>query len=357
MSTSDNKSVERVSEEADVPVDEVEERVEEQLVELKKHQAAEVPEGELRSIALRIVKNDLLNMTGGSGFGGGEATEFSLLTLGFQRREGDYFVTDGDALLGSGIINPPDEPAGFSTFVLDSAHGVDLEHVAEAFMPLNTVRGYASFRRVGSRDNEPTVTKGGNPTYVTNSTDDSQFEIVSPDDVGDDDPISDLPSDKEAKRNMIHDHFITDEDVVTLQTYAEHETAKMPPAKSGREYEVAFGVDVKRLRGEVVDSVIFSSGDGAMTLTDETVFSEEDIPAELISDQMRTPGLQVQIAGDLVYGENSVLDVYGFIQQRDDGQYRMQGLGVIPIVEFDYEGPEVGGDSGADDEAVEEDTI
>ena len=353
MSATEDEMIQAIAKKADIDESDVEQKLDETLQDWEDEGRikSEEPAEEIRVHALRVVKNDLLNMTGGSGFGGGEAEEIPILTLGYQKKEADYFVTDNDALLASGIINPEDAPAGYAVFIIDSGHGVDLEHAADAFEPLNTVRGNVSKRRVGTRDGEPELKKGGNPTYLVNSTDDSTFEVVDPDEVPSDDPISDLPKDREAQREMIHGNFIGEEDEVDLQSYAEHQTVQ-----NDNGYEIAFGVDVKRFRGEVVDSIRFDSGDGSMTMTDDTVFSEEDIPEELISDRMRTPGLQVSCAGDLVYGENSVLDVYGYIQQRDDGQFKMQALGVIPVVEFEYDGPEVGGGSSTDD-AAEEDTI
>lgn len=356
MDGEQQKRIQRIAEEADVSVASVEESVEKEVQNMKENATSEMSDSELRRHAISVVRNDMQNITGGSSFGGGETISFPILTLGFQHREADYFVTDGDALVASGIINPPESPAGYTVFIIDESHGVDLEHASDAFMPLNTVRGQASFRQVGSADNEPKIKKGGSPTYLANSTDESKFEIVDPNSVSDDDPLSQLPSDREAKRQLIHENFITDEDRVTLQTYPEHKTATRP-GSGDREYEVAFGVDVKRMRGEVVDSIKFESGDGSMTLTDETIFNEEDVPDDLVLDNMRTPGLQVNTAGELIFGENSVLDVYGFIEQLQDGKYRMQGLGVIPVVEFDYDGPTVGGDSDATDDTADESTI
>lgn len=353
MSTTEDEMISAIAKKADVDESDVLDKLDKTLADWEDEGRikSEEPAEEIRVHALRVVKNDLLNMTGGSGFGGGETEELPILTLGYQRKEADYFVTDNDALLASGIINPEDEPAGYAVFIIDSGDGVDLEHAADAFQPLNTVRGKVSKRRVGSRDGEPELKKGGNPTYLVNTSGDSTFEVVEPGDAPSDDPISDLPGDREAKREMIHQNFIGEADEADLQSYSEHSTVQ-----NDNGYELAFGVDVKRFRGEVVDSIVFEGGNGSMTMTDDTVFSEEDVPEELISDRMRTPGLQVSAAGDLVFGENSVLDVYGYIQQRDDGQFKMQALGVIPVVEFEYDGPELGGGSSTDD-AAEEDTI
>jgi hypothetical protein len=350
---SNEEKIKAIAKKAEVDVEEVQERVEEEFQDLKEHQTSAMPDDELRGHAISVVKNDYLNMTGGGGFGAGDAEEIPILTLGFQRKEADYFVTDDPALLGAGIINPPDSPAGFATFIIDSGDGVDLELAADAFQPLRTVRGAVAVRQFGSWDGEPNFKKGGNPTYICNTTSDSKFEIVAdPSELPSDDPLSELPGDREDKRQMIHNNFITEEDSFTLETYAEHETLK-----NDNGYGIGFGVDVKRIRGEVVDSVRFDGGGGIIKMTDDTIFSEEDIPQELIGDESRTPGLKVSVAGDLVVGENSIIDAYGYIRQRNDGQYELQCLGIIPIVEYEYDGPEVGGDDGSDDAAAEEDTI
>lgn len=331
--------------------EEIEDQVEQKLDDMLGNQESEMSEEQVRYHAAVVVKNNLKGLSGGGGgFGGGETEEIPILTLGYRRREGDYFVTDGDALQASGIINPPDDPAGYAVFIIDEAHGVDLEHAADAFQPLNTVRGYASKRQVGQRDGEPTIKKGGNPTYLVNSTDDSKFEVVDPDSVDDSDPLSGLPSDREAKRDLIHENFVTDEEQFTIETYADHESTQ-----NSNGWEVAFGADVKRIRGEVIDAVKFDSGDGMMTVTDGTVYSDEDVPEELIGDSQRTPGLQVSTASDLIFGEDSVLDLYGHVIQKQDGQYRMNALGVIPVIGMEYDGPE--GVGGSDDSEHEEGTI
>lgn len=354
LSTTEDDKIVAISKKAKIDESEVRDRIDEQVEEMKEHQSSAISDDDLRGHAISIVKNELFNMTGGGGGGfvDNDAEELSIMALGFQEKDPQYFVTDNEALLASAIVNPPNDPAGFAMVLIDSGDGVDLEHASDAFQYLNTVRGFAAKRQVGSWDDEPTIKKGGNPTYVVETKNNSTFEVVDPNEVDDDDPLSELPADREAKRQMIHDYFITDEETVTLQTYAEHETIK-----NSRGYPVAFGSDVKRVRGEVVDSYIFDSGDGVMTITDDTIFAEEDVSEELIGDKQRTPGLQVSVGGDFVFGEKSILDIYGYIEQRDDGQYKMQAFGVIPIVEFDYDGPQGSGSSGADDDAVDEDTI
>ena len=346
--------IDKLESDPDVSLDrkEIEEKIDAKTEEMLQSQVSDMPEEEVRYHAASVIKNEIKNISGSSGFGGGETEEFPILAMGYQYKEGDYFVTENDALLASGIINPSDSPAGYALFIIDTDHGVDLDHTMNAFQSLNTVRGFASKRQVGSIDGEPTLKKGGNPTYLVNSTSDSKFEMVDPEDADDDDPISELPSGREDKREMIHQHFIPDEESFTVQEYAKHKAIT-----NDNGYALAFGMDVKRIRGEVIDSMIFDSGDGVMTITDDSIYSEDDVPEELISDNMRTPGLQVSVSGDFTYGEGSILDVYGYINQRKDGQYVLEATGVIPIIEMEYDGPDSSGSSGTDDDDIEGDTI
>lgn len=281
-----------------------------------------------------------------TGVFGGEVEELPVLALGYSmEREGNYFVTDGRAIVALGIVNPPEDPAGIATFIVDSDDGVDLTLAKETFEPLNTARVWMTRMQTDQIDS-----KGGNPVYVCNSTDKTKLESVSPDSVDDDDPIAQLPAGKEAKRDMIHAHFITEEDHVDLQTVPEHLSIE-----NDNGYEAAFGADVKRFRGQIID--VYSDheqGFGTMTLLDDTVTSPDEVSEEILGDDQRTPGLQVMIHPEHCdYGENSIVDVYGYIQRTDDGQARMQGFGVIPIVDFERDNSSDGGNGKDDDRDTE----
>ncbi|MFB6282547.1 MAG: hypothetical protein ABEK59_01240 [Halobacteria archaeon] len=319
-----------------------------ELEDMKSRTSAEITEEQLARHAAEVVKNDVTNMTGSS-FGGGEVEELPVLALGYTRRESEYFFTDGDALIGCGIINPADDPAGISTFILDEEHGVDLDHAANAFEPLKTTLAYVSRRQVGSMDNEPRLKKAGLPTYVCNSTGQTKLEVTRPQDA--DPPLSELPETKEAKREMINENFVLEEDYVTVASYAEHESVQ-----NANGFEIGVGVDIKRIRGQIADVYANDeSGFGTMTILDDSV-TENDVPEDLITDEMRTPGLQVFMEPDLIeHGVNSLVDVYGYVEQREDtGQYRMNGFGYVPIVEYDLDS---GGNGSTGDDPAKEDTL
>jgi hypothetical protein len=173
---------------------------------------------------------------------------------------------------------------------------------------------------------------------------------VEQEDIGENDVLAELPAGREEKRNLIHEHFITDDDNPNLQTVVDHLAAT-----NENGYAVGFGADVKRLRGQVVD--VFSNDTfGVMTISDETVMEEDDVDPDLVGDRQRSPGLQVFMEPDLLrYGVNSLVDVYGYIEQQKDGQIVMRGFGIVPIVEYERE--YTGDSDSSEDEAVEEETI
>lgn len=344
-----DKLVTKISSETDTSEAKVRKLVDEKYEEFKDSQTSAMSDDDIRFHAVKSVNNKLKNMTGSS-FSPGQVEELPILTLGYQERDGEYFVTDDDAIVGLGIVNPEDDPAGLCTMVIDSNDGVDLEYAKELFEPLNTIRGNLTRRQVGSYDGEENLRKGGQPTYTCESGPDTKLEDVDPSEEPDSSRFSELPDDWESKRDMINQHIIGDDEQITFQNYAEHESVKTE-SNSGR-FEAAFGIDVKRIRGEVVD--VFSNDSfGVMTILDETAFDESDVPEDLLSDQMRVAGLQIWMPpGLLKYDEGSIIDVYGYVDQSDDGQYQMRGFGSIPIIEFERDTS-----TGVSSDDVEEEVI
>lgn len=327
------KLISKVSSETDTPEEEVEEKVEEKFEMLLESQQSEIPEERVKFFAVKSVNNELKNMTGSS-FSGGQAEELPVLTLGYQEKDGDYFVTEDGykAIVGLGVVNPADDPAGLSTILIDGGDGVDIEYAKELFEPLKTLRGNFTRRQVGSRDGENSLRKGGLPTYVCQSVGDTTLEEVDPEEEPEGSRFKELPSDWEAKRDMINENIIDDDELLDLTNYSEH-ISDHTQSNDGRSFETAFGIDVKRIKGQIVD--VFNTDDfGVMTVLDDTVFDSSEVPEELQTDQMRVAGLQVfDMAPDLLqYDEDSRVDVYGYVEQTDKGQYRMRGFGMIPIM-------------------------
>lgn len=307
--------------------------------------------------AARSIYTGEKNLSSG-GYSGGTVEGVPVLTLGYQEKDGDYFVTqDGyKAIVGLGLINPEEEDVdpGLSTFIIDGGHEVDIEYAKELFEPLNTLRANVTRRRVGSRDGENSIRKGNLPTYVCQSTEETTLKEIDPEEEPEGSVFADLPSTWEDKRDMINKDVLG-KDEVSLQNYAEHVTDRTQ-SNDGRAFETAFGVDVKRIRGEIV-SVNTNDNEtfGVMTVTDETVYDEEDVPDDLRDDYMRQPGLKCfDVAPDLLkYAPGSVVDVYGYIDQDDEtAQYRMRPFGIVPLISFERDT-----ETGASDDSVSEETI
>lgn len=328
-----------IIEKTGLSMDEVDSHLEERYVEFTKRQSSELPEGEMEKLVARATHNDLMNVSGPQV----QYEELPILTMGFQYRKAESFYTDQDAVVGLGIVNPSDDPAGLASFVIEEADGLDMDYIQEIFQPLNTIVGDVQRRRIGTFDNESHFEKGGSPTYHITTGPKSTFR-----DEGEFDAI---PEDREEKRDLINGHFITEEgdDVVTIQNYAEHERVE-----NASGYPLSNGIDVKRIRGEVAN-VYEGDGFGIMVVTDDTVFNESDVPDDLISEEQRTPGLQVFMDPPLLqYGEGSWLDVYGYVEQsRKTGQWQMSAFGAIPIINFEREDSS----NASSNDDVEEDLI
>ncbi len=330
--------------------DELEQMVSDQLAEWDDEGVivSDEPGGEMKLQAANVVAGQI-NIRDADATANSEAVP--ALALGYQP-EPDSGLYDGYGMRWAGIVNPPNGPAGPAVGVFDGGDGLDVEHMKAAFRPLETIRVTGEIRRVGTYDSEPTVKKAGAPTYNLESTGDTIIERVDPANAEPGDPIADLPSEREPKRQMIHQNFIPESECVTLQNYAEHKCTE-----NANGWPAGFGADMKRVRGEVVDAVTFDYGSGLMTVSDETVVVEEEVDDELLSDAQRTPGMQVEIANELIYGEGSVLDVYGYVSQRQDGQYQFSAFGAVPIVEFAYDDDVVETGGSSNDEAIDENTI
>lgn len=322
---------------------EIESLVEDEVQEFQRKLATEETDAEVRRLAFSVVKNELLNLSGNADYAG-NLEEVPLISLGYQRREaGRWIVQDSDGLQAACVVAPPDRQAGLAILIVEESH-IDLDHAKSVLDPLNTVRARVGVRRV----EEPTIRKAGNATYNLRVSEESRLEYVDPDDLDSSDPLAKLPAEEEEKRSMINGSFFPDEEIVTVRDFVEHESVM-----NERGYPAGLGVDMKRFRGEVVDSVKFDFGSGIMTILDDSVFDEQEIPTQLTTEKTRTPGAQVQVDNDFVFGEGSIVDIYGPVSQNPSNQqYSIQAYGVVPIVKSEYDDGIV--DTGSDEPAEEE---
>lgn len=337
------EKVREVIEQTSESESEINTKLQKKFEEYKDHQTAALDDQDIRELAVHSVTNQYKNIFGSMR----SLEELPILTMGFMYRKAEYFYTDEDAIIGLGIVNPEDDQAGVSVFLIRQEDGIDLGYAADLFKPLNTIVGTVERREVGSRSSEQSIRKGGSPTYTLQTGEESTFEMKN--------DFEKLPSEKEEKRELINDNFLceaVDEsermgEVVDLQNYSSHFRAG-----NDNGFELCNGIDVKRFRGTVAST--FDNGDhfGIVTMVDDTVFDDSDISDELLSEDQRTPGMSVVMDPSMIdFGEDSVLDVYGYVDQDGESeQYRFHAFGAVPIIKFARE-------SSGEQDTVEEDML
>lgn len=329
--------------------EEIEELVAEKENEFQKKSSTNETDEQIRRIAVMMVKNEFQNLSS-SGYIG-ELEEVPVIPLGYQKQDiGIGIVQDYESLHVGCVVSPPERSAGLAMLVVEGNH-VDLDHAKSVLQPLNTVKARIGVEKVGG-DSEPTIKKAGNPTYNLRTGEDSIIDKVDTDSLDPNDPLAELPAEKEEKRALVNGNFFPESEVVTVRDFVEHESVQ-----NENGYPAGLGTDMKRLRGQVVDSVKFDYGGGLMTIMDDSVYNEEEIPEELLTEDTRTPGALVRADNDFILGDDSIVDIYGPISQNPNTkQYTINGYGVIPIMNNEYDGGIIE-TSGGSSSNVEEDKI
>ena len=328
MKDETRQRLETLAEDQGVPVEKVTELFETYQEEYEsKYEGRDADRGVIETAALGRVGTELNN------FGEIPVEGTPALTLGAEFRPREYFFTEGDAILGAAIINPDDDQAGLATIVIDTADGIDIDHAIDVFEPLTTARLHVSRRTVGTRDGEPSVRKYNKPCYVCETSGNSKLEIVNPDEVPDSDPINELPVDDDGKRELLNESFFGPDETVEIHNIPDNHATT-----DDRGFPAAFGVDMKRFRGRVIDTYVKEEGDpfsfGSVVMVDDSILVDEDVPPELVTDKQRTPGLNVNLAPPYNrYGKNSVLDLYGYVgKRRDTETFQFNAFGAVPLM-------------------------
>lgn len=320
--------LEELAEEFDISHGKVTEMFEERHDDYaEKFAGTDDEKSEIEHWALKVVESDLNN------FGEMPVEGTPALTLGAEFRSREHFFTEGDGIIGAAIINPPDDKPGLATILMDTADGIDASHAAEVFAPLNTARLHVSRRKVGNHEGEPSILKYNKESYICESSGNTKLELVDPDDVPANDPIAELPSDRDAKRELINDAFFGPDETVEIYNVPDNLAAA-----NDRGFPVAFGVDMKRFRGRVIDTFVKEEGNpfsyGSIVMIDDSVQADEDVPPELVNDRQRMPGLNVSLAPPYnLYGVDSIIDVYGYVSKRRDTEtYQFSAFGAVPLM-------------------------
>lgn len=281
-----------------------------------------LPEEAMQKHALRSVKGDIYK---GSRTSFGETKEVNILTIGHGgvRRWTDRDNGgEKDVLISYGVVQPGqdedgnDLPMGVGVFINDETDGVDIGNLRDAFgETLNNLTGFYTVQ-----ESEELTIGGDTPVYVCNSSDKTRVEEAE----------SDMS--REEKREFLHQYISEEANIANIHQHLS--------ATNDDGYPAEFGADIKRMNATVID---FHKGDGfnTYTLLDDSVVDPDELGADIVSDQARSPGLTAWVPDEFhKWGVNSQLEVYGSLRRSDDGQISMNICGVIPLIPMEMEEPE-----------------
>jgi len=329
MATTDKSDkLQELASDFDKSLPDVRKEYQELLTETKQQVADDV-QGDFKDMTIKRLRAKYIreNRSGGRRSG---VKELPIVALGHA---GPQLWNDNDkdndekktVIKAYGIVNPPNNPAGLCSFICDESEGVDLGNVREKFDPLNTLKGLFTLDEADGF--EDTVIS----YYVANSTGETTIKEVDPEE-SDDPEIQKLPTDRRSKRDMINDNFI--QESIDLDSIEEYMSRTGP----NNEYPAGFGVDIKRIEGQVVDKYRdFDSDMGVYTILDDTVIDPDDLMGTKLmredADENATPGLTVYLPPEQVkFREDSRIVVYGTVSTSNDGQVLMRGVGSVGIV-------------------------
>lgn len=308
VSESTADELEEIAESKDVELDEVREEFKEKYNELQDNSQG-LPESKVEEIALRTTRTSTLSSDRIS------TDDVEMLTIGGSIREWD----SGDTFVGKALVDPnPDTDSGaerLASVIVDSDH-VELAEIYDAFSEVgNVVTGNFS---VSEGDIEPFL--------VLNSGDNTEIELTKPDDRA---PLI------EEIREAVPE--------TSLASAAEDLSATTRD-DDGDVYPANFGVDIRRIEADVYDGYKNPDSNlGIYTIRDDTLFDEEDIADSDVYDaetanENATPGMTCfGDSDDMEHGTGSVLEIYGVVEQGDDG-VQMNIDGIIPIYSEEFDG-------------------
>lgn len=308
VSESTADELEAIAEKKEVELDDVRETFKEKYNDLSENSQG-LPDEKLEELALRTTRTATLSSDRIS------TEDVEMLTVGGSIRE----WSNGDSFVGKALVDQhPDSEEGkerLASVIVDSDH-MELTEVYDAFSEVgNIVEGNFS---VSEADIEPFL--------VLNSGDNTTIEVTKPDDRG---PLL------EEIRNAVPE--------TSLASAAEDLSATTRD-DDGDVYPANFGVDIRRIEADVYDG--YKNPDtnlGIYTIRDDTLFDEEDIADSDVYDaetanENATPGMTCfGDSDDMEHGTGSVLEIYGVLQQSDDG-VQMNIDGIVPVYSEEFDG-------------------
>lgn len=308
-----------LSEEYRQDEDVIVEMYEEALEEVEERTLVDISDEEKQDYAFSLVRSDLIEK---SSFGGGE--EIDVLAIGHDTIQQWVDADDPnydpnasrdenpkkDVLLANGILET-DDGLGLASFILDETDGVDLGHAMELFSPLTAFRGVFSYSE------SENLQRG----YIANSTADTEFHLEE---------AQNIPDSKEERLDIVH-KFI---DEVSLANVLEGLT--ITSSWEGGESPADFGIDIKRVEGNVVDYYVSEEDDtsSVYTILDSSVASGSELEGTPVDgENQRTTGLTCWTPTEFMeYGNGSRCEFYGTVVEDDDGRVTMNVRGIVPLM-------------------------
>lgn len=321
VSESTADELETIAENQGVNLDVVRETFKDKYEDVEER-ASGLDDERLEQLALRATRTSALSSNRVSTEG------VELLTIGGSVRDWNQ----GDTFVGKALVDQnPNSDGGvtnLATVIVDESD-VEISEVYDAFSELgNVVVGEFSVSEAEIGD-----------FLVLNSSEDTEIEVNRPDDRG---PLlSEI-------RDAVPETSIADiGDDLSARTRND----------DGELYAASFGVDIRRIEGDVYDAYKdVDGGFGIYTIRDETVFDEEDVRNSDVHSQSdddnenAVPGLTCWTDPEkMSFGSESVVEFYGVVSQDDDGQVVMNVDGMVPIYATDFDGYEAqsNGDAGS----------
>lgn len=230
-----------------------------------------------------------------------------------------------DVLIANGVArNESDGSASLATILLDSTNGINLGRAMDLFQePLNVIEGNFNF-------SDPQVSSEGQVLFSVAGTELTEAEN---------------PPEMAQRKKWVH-RFVDEVDIASIAS-APKATLSLSDSNGAAD----FGLDIKRIpEAYVVDYYINNEDDwGVYTVLDDSIVDESELDdTQLVGDNQQVSGLSCWSQPNLMeYDERSICDVYGVVQEGNDGQISMDLRGIDPIV------PEMLNEGSADNQTGE----
>ena len=243
----------------------------------------------------------------------GDEMDLEILAIGQAGLMNNWGEDDDDVVYSHGFIYGPlgedgESKAAKAVFVNKASDGVDLRAIQRMFHAGNTMKGVYEVSESQDLD-------GVYRCFSCDSTDPVEQELDS------------LPSERSKKLDILR-QAVPEAELATV-----HNSLTAYDPESGYTYD--FGADLRRIEARIVDYYIPDDRSwGRYTIMDDSVTEDDIVDSDLVDDDQNIPGLTVWADPDyhMEYGRKSRVEMYGSVEENDDGQIVMNLVGIVPII-------------------------